>query len=93
MRGAVKNLLSTVVKVTASGSAVTIRNPLGVASIDVHREHLVALHAITLRLKDELLPIGRKISLGVFSGKSKLLDVSEKSLLTGNDQSVLCLND
>ena len=53
---------------------------MDVAAVPVHHEDLVALEAVALRLKDQLLAVGRPVRLGVFSAERELADVGQVNL-------------
>src|SRR5262245_46081750 len=64
-------------KVAARRAALSTADQLDVGAVDIHRKNLVALVRRACGLKDDLLVIERKISLGVLASKRELLDVSK----------------
>src|SRR5439155_23696770 len=81
MRRGIKNSFVAGEEVRARRAAVAGRNHLHVRAVDVHRVNLIALVTIARGLKDQLLAVAGKVSLGVLATEGELLHVAQMFFL------------
>src|SRR5204863_7917099 len=77
VRRGVNNMLAIAQKIAAGSAAFAARNQVRIGAIGVHDENLIAIVWLPRGLKDEPLPVGRPVSLGVLTAGSELADVGE----------------
>src|SRR5207248_11450355 len=73
----IQDVFSVGQEIAASRAAFTGRNELLIRPIRVHDEDLVALVALSSRLEDKPLAVGRPIGLRVLTAVCKLADIAE----------------
>jgi hypothetical protein len=72
MRRRVQNVFVVGQKISAGGAALAGGNHMLVGPIAIHDEDLIALQLVARRLKNNPLPVGRPIRLGILAAIGEL---------------------